>query len=313
MPSTNDAGKQQPSYTRRRNMKKLNRAGRAKLKKRKEVIAMAEASGQDVTEALRKAGLLEDHEKTKDDKKPTINADAGSDLIEETNKSEKKEKSKKRIEQLKASKRQKKANETQQGDAAQNQQDVWADVLYDSFKSARNHTHRASSGFVASAIHPSSPVPIAMLERALTNKDTRASGLSVPPTHKARPKVLFVSPSALGALDCLKNCQGLHKGCAIAKLFAKHMKVAEQAAHLQEHPANVALGTPNRLLKLATEGHLDLSGVGVVALDMRKNPKRQSLLDIPDVTGDWWALWERFFMALGKSEKDLVQILIVQE
>ena len=51
-----------------------------------------------------------------------------------------------------------------------------------------------------------------------------------------------------------------------------------------------------RLLKLATEGHLDLSAVAVVALDMRENPKQQSMVDIPDVARDWWRLWEQFFM-----------------
>ena len=306
-PNAEDKGKP-AGYTRRRNMKKLNRAGRAKLKKKKEIIAAAEAKGEDVTEALRKAGLV-DEQPGKSGK--TAKAGNGTDLApngtsDEVNASnhgntEKKAKAKKRIEQLKASKRQKKALESG-GHDGPSQQVEWADLLFKSFKSATNHGHRASSGFISSAIHPASPIPITRLEQALTQKETKASGLSVPPTEKAQPRVVFISASAIGALDCLKNCQGLHAACPIAKLFAKHMKVPEQAAYLSEHPVNVVLGTPNRLLKLATEGHLDLSSVGVVVLDMRKNPKRQSMIDIPEVAGDWWKLWEQFFMQRGAKE-----------
>ena len=298
-------------YTRRKNMKKLNRAGRAKLKKRKEVIAAAEASGEDVTEALKKAGLL-----TTDGPKESKADGDGKPLDEQSQQqsekslqSEKQAKARKRIEKLKASKRQKKGLEASGTVGRSTAQEMWADVLWTSYKDATRHGHRQSTGFVPSAVHPASPVPITALERALLQKETRASGLSTAPSTKAQPQVLFISPSALGALDCLKNCQTLHHGCPIAKLFAKHMKVPEQAAYLQEHPVNVAIGTPNRLLKLAVEGHLDVSGVTVVIFDFRKNPKQQSMVDIPDVAGDLWGLWERFFM--GDAQRSEVQLLIV--
>ena len=279
------------------------------MKKRREVIAAAEATGEDVNEALRKAGLLEGSADERAGDAVAGEDRSGMDGADDGVMTAKKAKAKERIEKLKASKRRKKALEGgERGDhphhphqpsshqASQNGQATWADALFESFKSATNHAHRASSGFVASAIHPASPVPVTGLERALTQRETRATKLSVPPAETARPKVLYISPSAIGALDCLKNCQSLHAACPIAKLFAKHMKVPEQAAYLKEHPVNVALGTPNRLLKLATEGHLDLSAVAVVALDMRENPKQQSLVDIPDVARDWWRLWEQFFM-----------------
>ncbi len=324
-----------PAHDRPRSNPQLNRAGRARLKKRKEVVAAAEASGDDVNEALRKAGLLDEYADERagdavagEDRGGKDGADDGaktaSKAIKDGNDA-KKAKARERIEKLKASKRQKKALEggghPSSHQASQNRQATWADALFESFKSATNHAHRASSGFVASAIHPASPVPVTGLERALTQRETRATKLSVPPAETARPKVLYISPSAIGALDCLKNCQGLHAACPIAKLFAKHMKVPEQAAYLREHPVNVALGTPNRLLKLATEGHLDLSAVRVIALDMRKNPKHQSLVDIPDVARDWWRIWEQFLMqrGAGKDSGDdrgqdgakSVQVLIV--
>ncbi len=298
-----------------------------RLKKRKEVIAAAEASGEDVNEALRKAGVYD--EKTDKADRGAGDAEVGEDggrvagddgadvTADQAASDAKKAKAKRRIEKLKASKRQKKAIDGGDlGDhhASQNRQATWADALFESLKSATNHVHRASSGFIASAIHPASPVQVAGLERALTQRETRAANLLVPPAEMARPQVVYISPSAVGALDCLKNCQGIHAACPIAKLFAKHMKVPDQVAYLREHPVNVVLGTPNRLLKLATEGHLDLSAVGLVALDMRKNPKHQTLVDIPDVARDWWRLWEQFFMqrCAGDPNKS-VQVLIVSE
>ena len=331
------------AYTRRRNMKKLNRAGRAKLKKRKEVIAAAEAKGEDVTEALRKAGLGDDKAKAKDrslgnneqdqharddnrdtNPTPSTNPNPNTNTDDDAKAAAKKAKAKKRIEQLKANRRQHHVGQhvgqharqpshtpsnASQQQQKQQQQELWAGTLSAASgkSSARNQRQVAPD-----AIHPSSPVPIASLERALTHRDTAplADNLAVPPAVHGRPKVLFVSPSAMGALDCLKNCQNLHRGCPIAKLFAKHMKVPEQATYLTENPVNVALGTPNRLLKLATEGHLETDGVGVVALDMRANAKKQSLVDIPDVANDFWGLWD--MISKGGTKKD-VQLLIVVE
>lgn len=230
---------------------------------------------------------------------------------------EKKAKAKKRIEQLKASKRQRKAQETgarcvTAASSSHEHQKIWADILWDFYSKATGHAEqvRRSTGLVPSAIHPSSPVSISVLEQALLHKDTNSGGLLKSPDSKARPKVLFVSSSAIGSLDCLKNCQSLHKACPIAKLFAKHMKIEEQAAYLQETSVNLAIGTPNRLLKLATDGHLDVSNVTVIVVDMRKNPKQQNMMSIPDVSGDWWKLWERFFMEHGGGTRD-VQLMIV--
>lgn len=332
MPPTSATKTPPTAYTRRRNMKKLNRAGRARLKKRKEVIAAAEAKGEDVTEALRKAGLGDDNDKAKakdrsldnneqdrhardddQDTNPTPstnpNPNANTNADDNAKAAAKKAKAKKRIEQLKANRRQRHGQpHTHQPTPSNKNAELWAGTLSAASKSGTRNQRQVAPD----AIHPSSPVPIASLERALTHRDTAplADNLTVPPTVHGRPKVLFVSPSAMGALDCLKNCPNLHRGCPIAKLFAKHMKVPEQATYLTENPVNVALGTPNRLLKLATEGHLEVDGVGVVALDMRANAKKQSLVDIPDVANDFWGLWD--MISKGGTKKD-VQVLIVLE
>ena len=66
------------------------------------------------------------------------------------------------------------------------------------------------------------------------------------------------------------------QACRIAKLFAKHMKVAEQQQHLQEHPVCIAAGTPNRLCKLADIEALKLSSLQLIVLDVHQDAKKRS-------------------------------------
>lgn len=67
----------------------------------------------------------------------------------------------------------------------------------------------------------------------------------------------------------------LVQACRIAKLFAKHIKVAEQQAHLQQHPLCIAAGTPNRLCKLADVEALQLSQLQLVVLDVHQDAKKR--------------------------------------
>jgi protein CMS1 len=67
---------------------------------------------------------------------------------------------------------------------------------------------------------------------------------------------------------CLQACQ-------IAKLFAKHIKVAEQQQYLQQHPLCIAAGTPNRLCKLADTEALQLSQLQLVVLDVQQDAKQR--------------------------------------
>ncbi|CAI7776685.1 unnamed protein product [Closterium sp. NIES-54] len=59
------------------------------------------------------------------------------------------------------------------------------------------------------------------------------------------PVVLIVSASAVRCVDLLRACKGVGRGCRVAKLFAKHLKVEEQVEMLKG-PVHVAAGTPNR-------------------------------------------------------------------
>ena len=70
--------------------------------------------------------------------------------------------------------------------------------------------------------------------------------------HTGSPMVLIVCISARRAVQVLKQLSPLN--VRAAKLFAKHMDLDEQIAMLRTNSFGIAVGTPNRLLKLAESG-----------------------------------------------------------
>jgi U3-containing 90S pre-ribosomal complex subunit len=65
------------------------------------------------------------------------------------------------------------------------------------------------------------------------------------------------------------------QACRIHKLFAKHFKVEEQQLLLRESPCAIAVGTPNRLCKLADLGDLKMDSLRLVAIDVSRDKKEQ--------------------------------------
>lgn len=112
------------------------------------------------------------------------------------------------------------------------------------------------------------------------------------------PSALFISPSAVGAIAMIKACPGFNSSCRVAKLFAKHLKVAEQEVALRQDRICIGAGTPNRLAKLAEGGALQLGRLRYVVVDVGLDVKQRTLLDMPEVRADWWALWEQHVKAL---------------
>lgn len=115
------------------------------------------------------------------------------------------------------------------------------------------------------------------------------------------PSVLFVSPAAMGAIDMMRACPELNSRCPIAKLFAKHMKVEEQASILRSKPICMGAGTPSRLTKLVDDGVLLTGRLKWIVVDVRLDPKQRCIMDMPDVRDDWWALWEKHLGARVES------------
>ncbi|EIE21356.1 hypothetical protein COCSUDRAFT_56575 [Coccomyxa subellipsoidea C-169] len=102
------------------------------------------------------------------------------------------------------------------------------------------------------------------------------------------PAAILVSSAAMGAVGLIKMLPGLNKECRIAKLFAKHFKVAEQQKLLEGATVGVASGTPNRLCKLADLGALKTDHLQLLVVDVHLDAKQRTILDIPETRGDFW-------------------------
>jgi len=84
-------------------------------------------------------------------------------------------------------------------------------------------------------------------------------------------KVIIVCISARRAVSILKNIGPLK--ISIAKLFPKHMSLPMQKDALEKNNYGVAIGTPNRLLKLWQEGAFHLKKTDFIVMDCWKDAK----------------------------------------
>lgn len=58
-------------------------------------------------------------------------------------------------------------------------------------------------------------------------------------------------------------------GIMIPKLFGKHIKIDQQKKVLSRYTP-IAIGVPNRVLRLVEEGILDLSNISHIIIDMKE-------------------------------------------
>lgn len=138
------------------------------------------------------------------------------------------------------------------------------------------------------------------------------------------PALLVISLGALRSLELLRGLKMFTRGCRAVKLFAKHMKVEEQAALLKAR-VNIACGTPSRIKKLIDMEALSLSRLKLVVLDMQRDPKSFNLFTLPQVSNEFWDLYKGYLDQKVKegdtricfygavSEKDANKVLSAAE
>jgi hypothetical protein len=105
------------------------------------------------------------------------------------------------------------------------------------------------------------------------------------------PMVIIVCASALRAVAVLKELSSLN--IRAAKLFAKHMNVSDQVAMLENNSYPIAVGTPNRLLKLIQtdkddkgEGALSLDFTELIVIDCSEDKKKFTVCTMNDTAPD---------------------------
>jgi hypothetical protein len=122
-------------------------------------------------------------------------------------------------------------------------------------------------------------------------KELNSFGKSV--QDHGSPLIIIICSSAIRAADVINSLSSILK-CKIAKLFAKHFKLQDQVDILTKGKFPVAVGTPNRVMKLAEYGALQLHHTRLIVIDMKKDAKSFSLLTMPEVKDDLFTFLERY-------------------
>ena len=101
--------------------------------------------------------------------------------------------------------------------------------------------------------------------------------------------------SAVRCTDYIKALRALHlPPTTLLKAFARHIKLAEQQAQLNDSDVRLAVGTPRRLLDLVggVAGAMRMERLVLCVVDCQKDAKQYSLLTLPGVRDDWFALYQ---------------------
>ncbi|OJD28563.1 hypothetical protein ACJ73_00004 [Blastomyces percursus] len=109
--------------------------------------------------------------------------------------------------------------------------------------------------------------------------------LSTAPEAKGSPHTIVITLAGLRAADITRALrQFQNKDCAVAKLFAKHIKLAEAKEFVKQTKVGIGIGTPVRLNDLATSGELSLAHLKRIVIDgSYVDQKKRSIFDMKDL------------------------------
>jgi len=125
--------------------------------------------------------------------------------------------------------------------------------------------------------------------------------------RRGSPTVLIICASAVRATQIIRSISSKIIKCKIAKLFAKHIKISEQVDLLAASAYPLAIGTPNRLLKLIQIGSLELQKTLIVLVDFTQDVKGSTILTMKDVNNDFYSLLDEHI----SKEIDHIRIALV--
>ncbi|CAK9785477.1 hypothetical protein CC85DRAFT_286645 [Cutaneotrichosporon oleaginosum] len=118
------------------------------------------------------------------------------------------------------------------------------------------------------------------------------------------PRVLILSLSGIRCADVVRAVRSVPRPGEVAKLFAKHFKLADQIKYLAKTRVSIAVGTPARVAKLLADGALKMTPQSVVLLDIgHRDSKKRSLLTLPEVRDELWTGFFRDARAALKPAK----------
>lgn len=134
----------------------------------------------------------------------------------------------------------------------------------------------------------------------LENYNPKARGrlaLSSASQNLGSPHTLVVTSAALRAADIARALRTFQtKEAAIAKLFAKHIKLREAVEYVKKTRIGFGVGTPSRIIDLLETGALSLSDLEQVVVDCSHiDQKKRGIFDMRETLQPLMAL-------LNKSE-----------
>ncbi|KAJ1646398.1 hypothetical protein IWQ61_010205 [Dispira simplex] len=137
---------------------------------------------------------------------------------------------------------------------------------------------------------PRIPTQFGEWVRQLDQFDLATTDLEV----KGSPKVLVITGAALRAVELVAATRTLIPETKAAKLFARHLKVNEQERFLKGTVVGVAVGTPNRILKLLDESALSLEHTTLVVMDCFRDLKDRMIVDMPECAKDLFTIYLQY-------------------
>ncbi|CAK7224459.1 Protein cms1 [Sporothrix bragantina] len=106
------------------------------------------------------------------------------------------------------------------------------------------------------------------------------------PEQKGAPHTIVVTGAGMRAADLVRAVRSFStKNNFVAKLFAKHIKLAEAVSFLEGHRTGLAVGTPARLIDLLEQGALSVAHLRRIVVDASHiDQKKRGVLDMQDTT-----------------------------
>ncbi|KAJ2749988.1 cms1 ribosomal small subunit [Coemansia pectinata] len=122
-------------------------------------------------------------------------------------------------------------------------------------------------------------------------KTAVSTGKSKNKVMHGAPQVLVICSSALRVIDLVKRLRPVSKR-GVLKLFSRHIKISEQIKTLKTTAVDIAVGTPNRILKLLTDDALKVNRLRLVVIDCWQDDKMRVVIDMDDTRKDLFAIWQ---------------------
>lgn len=126
----------------------------------------------------------------------------------------------------------------------------------------------------------------AFLERfsAPRRKKKQGPTLSDAPSTKGSPHTLVVAGAGLRAADVTRALRCFQtKESLVAKLFAKHIKLAEAVELVKKSRIGVGVGTPQRIIDLIDNGALSVEKLERIVVDASHiDQKKRGILDMKE-------------------------------